>query len=61
MIHRIVYSVITLSLILSTNTVSQTNPVIDIFPKGTTLHGNIAYNNDTLTKHLLNIYLPLNV
>jgi acetyl esterase/lipase len=60
MIHRIVYAVITLSLIVSTNAVSQTNPVIDIFPKGTTLYGNIAYNNDTLTKHMLDIYLPPN-
>ena len=39
---------------------SQNNPVIDIFPKGTTLHGNVAYNNDTLSKHLLDIYLPPN-
>jgi acetyl esterase/lipase len=60
MIHRIVYSVVTLSLILSNSAISQTNPVIDIFPTGTTLHGNIAYNNDTLTKHLLDIYLPPN-
>lgn len=27
-------------------------------PKGTLIHGNIAYNNDTLKKHLLDIYLP---
>jgi acetyl esterase/lipase len=60
MIHRIVYAVTTLSLILSTTAVSQTNPVIDLFPKGTTLHGNIAYNNDTLAKHMLDIYLPPN-
>jgi acetyl esterase/lipase len=39
---------------------SQTNPVIDAFPKGTILHSNIAYNNDTDTKHLLDIYLPPN-
>ncbi|MDO1511112.1 alpha/beta hydrolase [Maribacter confluentis] len=39
---------------------SQTNPVLDIFPKGTVLHGNINYNNDTLQKHLLDIYLPKN-
>ena len=58
MIHGIVYAIVSLSLILSTTVVSQTNPVIDIFPKGTTLHGNIAYNNDTLNKHLLDIYLP---
>lgn len=39
---------------------SQTNPVIDAFPKGTILHGNVSYNNDTLQKHLLDIYLPAN-
>ena len=58
MIHKIFYTIVSLSLILSTTAVSQTNPVIDIFPKGTTLHGNIAYSNDTLKKHLLDIYLP---
>ncbi|NJN35392.1 MAG: alpha/beta hydrolase [Saprospiraceae bacterium] len=26
--------------------------------KGTIIHGNIPYNNDTLKKHLLDIYLP---
>jgi spore germination protein GerM len=36
----------------------QSNPVIEIFPEGTVLYGNIAYNNDTLQKHLLDIYLP---
>jgi len=60
MIHRIFYAIVSLSLIVSTTAVSQTNPVIDIFPKGITLHGNIAYNNDTLPKHLLDIYLPPN-
>lgn len=40
---------------------SQNNPVIDAFPRGTVLHGNIRYNNDTLSKHLLDIYLPANV
>ena len=34
------------------------NPVISLFPKGTTLHANIAYHNDTLAKHRLDIYLP---
>ncbi len=29
-------------------------------PKGTTIHGNIPYHNDTLKKHLLDIYLPAN-
>ncbi len=37
---------------------AQTNPKFDIFPKGTVLHGNISYANDTLKKHLLDIYLP---
>lgn len=37
---------------------AQTNPVIGIFPEGTILHENIAYNQDTLQKHLLDIYLP---
>jgi acetyl esterase/lipase len=60
MVHRILYAIVSLSLIVSTTGVSQTNPVIDIFPKGTTLHGNIAYNKDTLNKHLLDIYLPPN-
>ena len=27
-------------------------------PKGTIIYGNIPYNNDTLKKHLLDIYLP---
>lgn len=39
---------------------AQTNPVIDAFPKGTILHGNVPYNNDNLPKHLLDIYLPPN-
>ena len=36
------------------------NPVLKFFPQGTTLHSNIPYNNDTLQKHLLDIYLPAN-
>ena len=39
---------------------AQNNPVIDLFPKGTVLHGNVPYNNDNLPKHLLDIYLPQN-
>lgn len=35
-----------------------TNPKIDLFPKGTVLYGNIPYADDTLKKHLLDIYLP---
>lgn len=40
---------------------AQNNPVIDAFPQSTILHSNIRYNNDTLHKHLLDIYLPANV
>ena len=36
------------------------NPVLRHFPEGTILHGNIPYNQDTLKKHLLDIYLPAN-
>jgi acetyl esterase/lipase len=51
---------IQLFILLTTATCSfsQTNPVMNIFPQGTVLRGNIMYNNDTLPKHLLDIYLP---
>ena len=34
------------------------DPIKDVFPAGTVLYGNIPYANDTLKKHLLDIYLP---
>ena len=37
------------------------NPVVKFLPEGTILHGNIPYNQDTLKKHLLDIYLPANL
>jgi acetyl esterase/lipase len=49
-----------LFLVAATSGFAQTNPVINAFPKGTVLHGNINYNNDTVQKHLLDIYLPAN-
>lgn len=49
-----------LFFIVVTHSFSQTNPVISAFPQGTILHGNVPYNNDTLPKHLLDIYLPPN-
>lgn len=50
------------ALQLSQTSSGQTsNPVFSLFPEGTILHGNIAYNNDTLAKHLLDIYLPPNI
>lgn len=39
---------------------SQPNPVLGFLPQGTILQGNLKYNNDTLQKHLLDIYLPAN-
>lgn len=37
-----------------------TSPVQQIFPKGTITYSNIPYANDTLSKHLLDVYLPPN-
>ncbi|WP_156123656.1 alpha/beta hydrolase [Flavihumibacter sp. ZG627] len=47
-------------ILLGVNGFTQTNKVIEFFPKGTVLHGNIPYNNNNLPKHLLDIYLPPN-
>lgn len=49
---------IVLSALVTKVSAQQTNRVYDIFPKGTVLYGNIPYANDTLKKHLLDIYLP---
>lgn len=38
----------------------STNKVLNLFPKGTILKANIPYANDTLQKHLLDVYLPAN-
>jgi acetyl esterase/lipase len=53
-----IYQLVILLTILAAQGFSQTNPVLDAFPKGTILHGNLNYSNDTLQKHLLDIYLP---
>jgi acetyl esterase/lipase len=37
---------------------AQPDFIKSAFPKGTIFHQNIAYANDTLKKHLLDIYLP---
>ncbi len=58
---KIKIQIFLLFLILMPKGFSQTNPVLDIFPKGTILHGNINYANDTKQKHLLDIYLPSKV
>ena len=56
---KIIIQFFFLTLIV-TSGFSQSNPIFDAFPKGTILHGNVRYNNDTLQKHLLDIYLPAN-
>lgn len=45
---------------LTSSAHAQTSPVQKIFPEGTIIHPNIPYANDTLKKHLLDIYLPPN-
>lgn len=42
------------------NSIAQSSPVAKIFPEGTVTYSNITYANDTLKKHLLDIYLPPN-
>jgi acetyl esterase/lipase len=57
---KIKYLIIIVSMIAQAHfTIGQkANPFKDVFPQGTIIHGNIPYNNDTLKKHLLDIYLP---
>lgn len=43
---------------LNSASAQSANPQKDIFPQGTVIYGNIPYANDTLKKHLLDIYLP---
>ncbi len=50
---------LTLLFILGQKANAQSsNPKKDIFPQGTVFFENIPYANDTLKKHLLDIYLP---
>lgn len=49
---------ILLGIMVMTRSYGQTNKVLDAFPKGTVLIGDLPYNNDTLHKHLLDIYMP---
>jgi acetyl esterase/lipase len=47
-----------LALVLNRASAQTFNPIKDVFPTGTVSYGNIPYANDTLKKHLLDIYLP---
>src|SRR5437868_625817 len=56
-----VFLLLTVSIVIRTFTIAQmpTASLIESrLPKGTIVHGNIPYNNDTLKKHLLDIYVP---
>ncbi len=57
---KMIGQIILLLIVLTNGCYAQINPVADAFPPGTVMKGNIAYNNDTLPKHLLDIYLPAN-
>lgn len=46
--------------VVSVTSFAQTSPVQQLFPQGTQFIQNIPYANDTLQKHLLDIYLPPN-
>ena len=54
--------VLVLTLVFAANLSfgQATNRVISFFPPDTKLYGNIPYANDTLKKHLLDIYIPAN-
>jgi acetyl esterase/lipase len=56
-----IYLIIIVFLSIFKSYSQSVNPLMKSFPQGTILHGNIPYNNDTLKKHLLDIYLPANV
>lgn len=47
-------------LIVSLNVCAQPDRIKSIFPAGTQFLQNIPYANDTLKKHLLDIYIPAN-
>ena len=51
-----------IALLFSSNLLfaQNQNPKAKILPPGTKFHNNIPYQNDTLKKHLLDIYLPAN-
>jgi len=52
--HRFLITLCSLGFIIAS---AQPANIKEIFPKGTAFHQNIPYANDTLKKHLLDIYL----
>jgi acetyl esterase/lipase len=56
-----IFLMLFMSMVIRTFTLAQppsSSQVQARLPKGTIIHGNVSYNNDTLKKHLLDIYLP---
>lgn len=56
-----IFLVLIMPMVILTSAIAQppsSSQVQDRLPKGTTIYGNIPYNNDTLQKHLLDIYVP---
>jgi acetyl esterase/lipase len=60
-IKRCLYQLTVFAFLLVHNSYAQTSRVQNIFPSGTITYSNIPYANDTLKKHLLDIYLPSDV
>ena len=57
------HSLLTVSLLFFSVVLSKAQApekISSVFPEGTIFHQNIPYANDTLKKHLLDIYLPPN-
>lgn len=52
------WSLCGLFALLGVTILAQSNPVIQSFPAGTVLYGDVAYHSDGHPKHLLDIYLP---
>jgi acetyl esterase/lipase len=57
---KIIWGFISLLLFIFNAKAQVPDFINTTFPKGTIFHQNIPYANDTLKKHLLDIYLPAN-
>src|SRR3978361_1576797 len=59
--NSIIYICIVIVLCFIQPLKAQTaSPVQDIFPQGTITYSNVSYAHDTLTRHLMDVYLPPN-
>jgi acetyl esterase/lipase len=55
---RTFLAIFSLIILLNHSSAQSFNPKKDVFPEGTVTYENIPYANDTLKKHLLDIYIP---